>query len=97
VSKVAVIIRSLAIIVTLVFLVGCFGNRSAKACKKPREYQEARSIPDLQVPDDLDAPNPDTGLTIPDAPPNAPSGKEQDDSGAPCLDTPPDFFDTSPV
>lgn len=94
-SNVAVISRTIAVIGTLVFLVGCFGNKSAKTCDKPREYHAAGSIATLQVPDDLDAPNPDIGLKIPDSPPDAPSVEELYADGTPCLDRPPDYFDTS--
>ena len=94
-SNVAVISRTIVVIGTLVFLVGCFGNKRAKVCDKPREYHAAESIADLQVPDDLDPPNPDIGLKIPDAPSDGPSGEELYAEGTPCLDRPPDFFDTS--
>jgi len=95
VSRVAVIVRSVAIVSTVVILAGCFGNKTAKTCDKPREYQVAGSIAALQVPADLDAPNPAIGLKIPDASPDAPSAEDLYAKGAPCLDAPPDFFDTS--
>lgn len=77
----------------ILLLVGCNRGSKPSKCEKPREYHEQTSIPPLDVPEELDAPDPAKSIQIPDIPgrEGAPPRK------GPCLEDPPDYFDTSPV
>ena len=70
-------------------LAGCGGDKltSADICDQPQEYQQARSIPSLRVPEGLDPPDRSGVLVIPD---EDKAGQYPD--GRPCLDRPPDYF-----
>lgn len=71
-------------------LAGC--HLLSSSCHEPREYQVAKSVPPLKVPDTVGAPSTRGALRIPDvgATPRAP-GK-----GEPCLDEPPSFYPNRP-
>jgi len=85
--------RYFIIICCALALLGCNRGSKPSKCEEPREYHEQTTIPPLDVPDDLDAPDPAGSIKIPDVP-----GLEDGKSDrSPCLEAPPDFFDTSPV
>jgi uncharacterized lipoprotein len=85
--------RFLLLALALLALAGCNRTGKPSACEKPKEYHEQASIAPVDVPDDLDAPNPDDSVRIPDLP-----GLEDGPARpGPCLEEPPDYFDTSPV
>ena len=84
---------SISLLITVAALAGCNRGYKPKACEKPKEYHEQRSIAPLEVPEDLDAPDPDASVQIPEVP-----GLEEGQAPrGPCLEEPPDYFDTSPV
>ncbi len=86
-------IRILIALTCLVALTGCNRGYKPRACEKPKEYHAQKSIPPLTVPDDLDAPDPSASVQIPDLP-----GLEEGEAPrGPCLEEPPDYFDTSPT
>ncbi|HEV3181254.1 MAG TPA: hypothetical protein VGY90_00440 [Steroidobacteraceae bacterium] len=78
------------LILLLPLVVGChvFRSARAKACHGPQPYQKSQSVPPLQIPAGLDAPDTTSALRLPalnePAPPPR-SGKQ------PCLDEPPPF------
>jgi hypothetical protein len=80
-------IRSLLILVPVLALVGCFGDRELR-CESTERFQGARSVQPVRVPDDLSVPDESEALRIP--PPPA-----DDDATAAareaCLEYPPDF------
>ena len=69
-------------------LSGCFGG-GRQACDKAQEYQAARSVNALRVPDGLDRPDRSATLVIPEVSPDA----KPREKGEPCLETPPDYFE----
>ena len=74
-------------------LAGCNRGSKPSECEEPREYHQQTTIPPLDVPEDLDAPDPGRSVQIPDIP-----GREgTPPRKGPCLEDPPDYFDTSPV
>jgi hypothetical protein len=93
-NTVSSLLRAVVLVSAIALLFGCSG-RKAKTCDKPREYQFADSIPPLQVPEDLDAVDSAIGLKIPDPAQDAPQFQESIAEGSPCLEAPPDYFDTS--
>lgn len=84
-------VRLVALIACIAALVACSRGYKPKACEKPKEYHEQKSIPPLVVPDDLDAPDPSAALGIPELP----GGETAGPTPGPCLEEPPDYFDTS--
>lgn len=68
-------------------LAGCFSSSPDKRCAKPKEYQQSTSLPELKIPEGLDAPERSGAITVPPASPNADGGVISD-----CLDRPPDYF-----
>ncbi len=68
-------------------LSGCFSSSPDKRCAKPKEYQKSSSLPELKIPEGLDAPERSGAITVPPASPNADGGVISD-----CLDRPPDYF-----
>jgi uncharacterized lipoprotein len=75
---------------------GChaFRNARSKACHGPQAYQKAQSVPPLQIPSGLDAPDTTNALRLPtlnEPPPPPRKGKQ------PCLDEPPPFKVTQPA
>ncbi|MBT8441669.1 MAG: hypothetical protein KJO76_04710 [Gammaproteobacteria bacterium] len=83
---------SLLVVLTLA-IVGCNRGYRPKACEKPREYHSQVSIDPLQVPEGLDAPDPANSVQIPELP----GSRERLPEDSPCLEEPPDYFDTSPT
>jgi uncharacterized lipoprotein len=66
-------------------LAGC--KTSGGGCGKPPEYTNSDSVPPLQVPAGMDAPNTRGALRIPELEtPERPRGPEE-----PCLDQPPKY------
>lgn len=86
-------VRILIVVCCVLALSGCNRGYKPKACEKPREYHSQTSIPALDVPEDLDAPDPANSIQIPDLP----SLEDGPAKPGPCLEEPPDYFDTSPV
>ncbi|MGI9343316.1 MAG: hypothetical protein ACR2QV_10720 [Gammaproteobacteria bacterium] len=84
--------RFIALLLALLVIVGCNRGYKPKACLEPREYHEQRSLPPMSVPEDLEAPDPAGSVQIP----ALPAGKDGSIPG-PCLEAPPDYFDTSPT
>jgi len=74
-------------------VVGCNRGYKPKACEKPREYNSQVSIDPVRVPEGLDAPNPANSVKIPELP----GDREPLPADSPCLENPPDYFDTSPT
>jgi len=72
---------------------GC-RSLSAKSCHEPQAYQKARSVPPLNIPPGLDAPDTTNALRLPQLtePAAPPRGGKQ-----PCLDEPPAFKVTQPA
>ncbi len=62
---------------------------SGYSCREPQVYQSARSVPALEVPEDLSEPEDETQLVIPRAAEDAPERDPED----PCLDQPPEYFE----
>ena len=80
------------VLITAPFLSGCFFGGS-ESCNKAQEYQSSKSVKPLEVPTDLESPDEPNKLVIP-------PGEKQTQprpKGQPCLDEPPDYFDTDPV
>ena len=78
--------------IAAMLLSGCFFGRS-QSCNKPQEYQSSKSVKTIEVPAGLDTPEEPNKLVIP-------PGEMQTQpipKGEPCLDEPPDYFDTNPV
>ncbi|CAN5319921.1 hypothetical protein BH24PSE2_BH24PSE2_00730 [soil metagenome] len=71
------------IVLAAVLLGGCSGY----SCRGPQLYESARSVPPLEVPEDLTEPENDSRLVIPRAADDAPRRT----ADGPCLDQPPDF------
>lgn len=92
-NTLSVALRLVVIAGCLLAIVACNRGYKPKACEKPREYNQQTSIPPLDVPDDLDAPDPAASVQIPEIPGD--QGPPPEDS--PCLENPPDYFDTSPI
>jgi uncharacterized lipoprotein len=86
------VVRSVAILLAVLVIAACNRGYKPEACLEPREYHAQRSIPPMSVPDDLDAPDSAGSVQIPPLPP----GKDGSIPG-PCLEAPPDYFDTSPT
>ena len=69
----------------LVLLGGCGSLFGGKSCHKPQVYEEAESLPPLQIPVGLDPMDTRGALKIPDLKePEAPRPKD-----GPCLEEPP--------
>jgi len=79
----------LAIAFSVIFLCGCAGGGSKRACSKPQEYQASESTASLTVPGGLDEPDRSGELVIPEL--RDENGGPGDDQ--PCLEQPPDYFD----
>lgn len=71
-------------------LTGCASWR--EDCHAPQAYQAAESVPSLQVPEGLSAPQNRGALKIPDVGDTA----RRRGPGDPCLDEPPSFFPGRP-
>ena len=89
----ASILRLSWLVVVTLAMVGCSRGYKPEACQKPREYHSQVSIDPLQVPEGLDAPDPANSVQIPELPGN----RERLPEDSPCLEEPPDYFDTSPT
>ena len=76
------------VVIAAAALAGCGGT---KACEKPKRYQASAAAPPIEVPESFDALDEQAELKIPKASPksNAPVN--------PCLDEPPDYFESRPV
>ena len=91
------LVRGIALLLPLLPLAGgCHFLRSAeaKACHSPQPYQKAKTMPPLQIPAGLDAPDTTNALRLPtlNEPPPPPRKGAQ-----PCLDEPPPFKVTQPA
>ena len=75
---------------------GCsvFRSASAKACHGPQPYQKAQTVPPLQIPSGLDAPDTTNALRLPTLTEPAPPPRK---GKQPCLDEPPPFKATQPA
>lgn len=83
--------RLTALAAVTALLTACASEPTCDYDKEP--YMAAQSIPPLQAPDGLSAPDRTASLVVPPAPPGAaekPSGKGR------CLDRPPSYFATQP-
>lgn len=71
-------------LLSVVVLTGCFSSSPDKRCAKPKEYQQSTSLPELKIPEGLDAADRSTAMAVPPA----------DQAGviSDCLDRPPDYF-----
>ena len=79
--------RAGLVVVMSLLLAGCFFRASPEErCAKPQEYQSSQTIGDLRVPADLDTPDQQESMQIPEA------GKDGYPDGRPCLEMPPDYF-----
>lgn len=72
-------------------LTGC-ASIGGENCHEPQEYQVATSVPSLQIPEGLSAPQTRGALKIPDVGDTA--RKRGPDE--PCLDEPPSFYPGRP-
>jgi uncharacterized lipoprotein len=71
-------------------LAGCFGGKNVDdRCDEVAEYQASRSVPGLQTPEGLVAPNRASGYAVPPA-------AEAELKGAACLARPPPYFRPDP-
>jgi uncharacterized lipoprotein len=66
----------------------------SKVCNKPQMYNSAQSVPPLQVPAGIDAPDTHAALHIPPLNEPAPPARKPTD---PCLDEPPLFAAPRPA
>jgi uncharacterized lipoprotein len=90
-------VRGIVVLLLLLPLAGgchIFRGASAKACHGTQPYQKAQSVPPLQIPTGLDAPDTTNALHLPtlNEPPTPPRKGSQ-----PCLDEPPPFKVTQPA
>ena len=70
----------------------CSGPRSKlEKCHKPQEYQAARVVDQIQVPDGLEVLDEEKRLQIP----AGPTKTEPTPPDQPCLIEPPDYLDTT--
>jgi uncharacterized lipoprotein len=71
---------------------GCFGGDKATVrCADQEQYISSRSAPTVIVPEDLSQPRRSDSLDVPPGDPIEPRPEESTD---PCLEAPPDFFET---
>ena len=83
---------SLLVLSAAMLLSSCFFGRT-QSCNKPQEYQSSNSVKPIEVPAGLDHQEEPNKLVIP-------PGEKQTQpipKGQPCLEEPPDYFDTNPV
>lgn len=66
---------------------GCFGGEQSTICDDPREFHEAGTVPPLEVPEGLDAPDRSGELKMPEG-----ISAKGYPEGRPCLERPPDYF-----
>ena len=66
---------------------GGFSSSPDNRCAKPKEYQQSTSLPELKIPEGLDAPERSSTMIIPPAPAADQGGVISD-----CLDRPPEYF-----
>ena len=79
------------VILALAFAVTGCSRVFSSNCNKPAAYANAQSLPPLQIPAGLDAPDRRGVLKIPElSAPDAPRNK-----GDPCLDEPPRYSSTA--
>jgi uncharacterized lipoprotein len=74
-------------LLSVVILNGCFSSSPDKRCAKPKEYQQSTSLPELKIPEGLEAPERSSAMVIPPAPAAEQGGVISD-----CLDRPPEYF-----
>lgn len=74
-------------LLSLAVLTGCFSSSPDKRCAKPKEYQQSTSLPELRIPEGLEAPERSSTMVIPPAPAAGQGGVISD-----CLDRPPEYF-----
>jgi uncharacterized lipoprotein len=74
-------------LLSVAVLAGCFSSSPDKRCAKPKEYQKSTSLPDLKIPEGLEAPDHSATMVVPPVPPADQGGVISD-----CLDRPPDYF-----
>lgn len=74
-------------LLSLAVLTGCFSSSPDKRCAKPKEYQQSTSLPELRIPEGLEAPERSSTMVIPPAPVAGQGGVISD-----CLDRPPEYF-----
>jgi uncharacterized lipoprotein len=67
-------------------LTGCSSGNKEPECKVNEEYRASTSIPELQIPEELDRPAERERLQIPNAAEDAPPVADK------CLERPPDYF-----
>lgn len=81
---------ALAAVIIAAAVTAC-SREDGLACESTERYGSARSIPPLRVPDDLSVPDETEVLRVPDQslPDDAAAG-----APPPCLESPPEFFDT---
>jgi uncharacterized lipoprotein len=77
----------------LVLASGCHIFSMQPDCHKPQQYQKARQVAPLRVPEGLDAPNVTGALSIPAADEVTPPPLGPKDA---CLDAPPRFRESPP-
>lgn len=71
-------------LLSVAVLAGCFSSSPDKRCGKPKEYQKSSSLPDLKIPEGLEAPDRSSTMVVPPA--------DQGGVISDCLDRPPDYF-----
>ena len=74
-------------LLSVAVLTGCFSSSPDKRCAKPKEYQKSTSLPELKIPEGLEAPERSSTMVILPAPAGEQGGVISD-----CLDRPPDYF-----
>ena len=82
----------LAVACCVLALAACNRGYKPKACQEPREYHAQRSVDPVRVPADLDAPDSNASVKVPDLP----GHQEGTGPTGDCLEGPPDYFDMSP-
>ncbi len=83
------VLRFTLLVCVVSVLAGCSSTarKNKEVCNEPQEYQTARSVPPLKIPEGLDEPDRRERLVIP--------GRVDPDpypNGRPCLERPPDYF-----
>jgi uncharacterized lipoprotein len=81
---------TLAVIAVATGCTGAYGQR----CEDPERYAGSVEVPPVRVPGDLSVPDESDALQIPRV--GQPDETESATRPGPCLESPPDYFETGP-
>lgn len=85
-------IATAAVLLACAAVAGC-GGRAGVSCQSADRYAGSDSIPPVRVPEGLLPPDESQALVIPPEPDRAVT---VDETSRPCLELPPDYFETRP-